>query len=73
MADAIRLYEKAVHYELDRSLEKPESDAKWAYIEASRAFQKREQRRELEEQQRKNARLKRTVAFVSVLLAVALA
>ncbi|WP_138992354.1 NACHT and WD repeat domain-containing protein [Larkinella sp. C7] len=69
----IRLYEKAVHDELDRSLEKPESDAKWAYIEASRAFQKRLQRRELEEQQRKNARLKRTIAIVSVFLAVALA
>jgi WD40 repeat protein len=69
----IQLYEKAIHDELNRSLSKEESDAKWEYIKNSREFHRREQRRELEEQQRKNARLKRTVAFVSVMLAVALA
>ncbi|GAB3334725.1 PQQ-binding-like beta-propeller repeat protein [Larkinella ripae] len=69
----IQLYEKAIHEELDRSLDQTESEAKWRYIQDSREFHEREQRRELEEQQRKNARLKRTVAFVSVLLAIALA
>ncbi|GAB3892943.1 PQQ-binding-like beta-propeller repeat protein [Larkinella knui] len=69
----IQLYETAIQGELDRSLSKAESAEKWKYIEDSREFHRREQRRELEEQQRKNARLKRTVAFVSVLLVVALA
>lgn len=69
----IQLFEKTIQEELSRSLSKPESEAKWRFIQDSRAFHEREQRRELEEQQRKNARLKRTVAFVSVLLAVALA
>ncbi|MFC5409083.1 NACHT and WD repeat domain-containing protein [Larkinella bovis] len=68
----IQLHEKAVREELNRSLNPAESRANWQFIEASRAFHEREQRRELEEQRQKNARLKRTVAFVSVLLAVAL-
>ncbi|RRB00759.1 nSTAND1 domain-containing NTPase [Larkinella rosea] len=68
----IQLYEKSVHNELERSLGKSESDAKWQYIKTSREFHQREQRRELEEQRQKNARLKRSIAIVSVFLLVAL-
>jgi hypothetical protein len=40
----IQLFEKAIHDELNRSLGKAESDAKWDYIKNSRTFHQREQR-----------------------------
>ncbi|MGA0557617.1 NACHT and WD repeat domain-containing protein [Larkinella sp. VNQ87] len=66
----IRWKPDAIRTELARNA--PDHDAIWKYVEISQTYHRKLQRAELEQQQRRNRRLRLTVAGVSALAVLAL-
>ena len=65
----IQLYETALRTELDRT--NADAEAIWQFVTDSSAFLEKERQAELDEQRKKNNRLRLTIAGVSVLLVLA--